>query len=222
MPLQSGSRSECLGEPGRSVRELRPSTTAAHDVETVDRFRRPQEDTSREPLRPRHHVQEPVDAVVEVDVRGARGTEQGRVTCRATDSGGRVARLILGPRVGFRLDDPGDGPLARAVGAQRAAEQRAGHVNCGPAEKLGPDRAGTNARVNTNARAGTNTRAGTNARADGLGQLSRSARLASSTTLARPADSTSVSRAGSESMISKTRSPKCSKSTSAVRFPTPA
>lgn len=204
MPLHFGAYSERLGEPRRAVGEFVATAASAHDIETLGGLDGSQEDAGREVPRSRDDVQEPVDAVVAVDVRGARRSEQRRVPRGAADPLGRVAGVVLGSRVGFRLDDSAGRSLAGAVGMHRAAEQRPGHLDGGARKKVGVDRSGPEVRTGR------------------VVQLSSSARRASRTTFARPSESTSVKRAGSESMTSNTRSPKWSKSTSAVRFPTPA
>lgn len=122
MPLHFGAHRERLGEPGRTVGEFGAAAAAPHDIETLDGLERSQEHAGREALRSRDHVQKPVDAVVAVDVRGARRSEQRRVPRGAADPLRRVAGFVLGPGVGFRLDDPADRPLAGTVGTHRATK----------------------------------------------------------------------------------------------------
>ena len=103
MRVQGIRDSERLSQTPRARGEiLLAASPSGHDIQALDRIDSPQEDGTGVANRSSHHIQAPMDAIAEVDVRRSRWPEHGSVSSRPTDTGSRVGRRII--RTGIRLD----------------------------------------------------------------------------------------------------------------------
>ncbi len=103
MRVQGVRDSERLSQTPRARGEiLIAASSSGHDTQALDRIDSPQEDGTGVANRSSHHIQAPMDAIAEVDVRRSRWPEHGSVSSRPTDTGSRVGRRII--RTGISLD----------------------------------------------------------------------------------------------------------------------